>query len=346
MIAVYGLAAFAIAAGMTGWLVGRLARADLLDVPNERSNHERPTPRGAGIAVCAAVALCWGFALLVRDGEPLLGRTADVLLLLGGLALAALSYLDDVRGLPVLPRLAAQAAIVAAVLLATPSVSLTGHLPPAAERLLIGLAWIGLINVYNFMDGIDGVTGAVTIIIGAAAAALLASHGGPPTLAVVLVGACLGFLLYNWRPARIFLGDVGSVPIGFLVGGLLLALARRGEYAAALILPAYYLTDSGLTFLDRLRRGERVWRSHSGHAYQIAVRSGLPHDRVTLSVAAVAAVHAGLAAASTRFPWVSLTAAYLIALGMFLLLRRTASWRRPRRAAGDPRGGAGQGGAE
>lgn len=292
------IVAAAVSCGAT-WLLTLLVRrwllrAAVLDQPNERSSHATATPRGAGLAIVAVLLIVWAA----------LSRSADwpVLALAG--ALAALSWLDDLRGLSPLIRLVGQAAAVL-VGLATldPAPVFQGLLPPLADRALAALAWLWFVNLYNFMDGVDGITGVqtaciglgITLVASTTAHALAAFHGA------ALAGAALGFLLWNWRPARIFLGDVGSVTLGYLVGWLLLGLAARGHWAAALLLPMYYLADASWTLTRRLLRGDRVWQAHRSHFYQRAAPRPEDHPRVAgligaLGIALVACATWSLAA--------------------------------------------------
>jgi UDP-N-acetylmuramyl pentapeptide phosphotransferase/UDP-N-acetylglucosamine-1-phosphate transferase len=144
------------------------------------------------------------------------------------------------------------------------------------------------------MDGIDGIAGSEAVAIGLGL--LLAASGGLmfdfsiAFPAAVIVLATLGFLVWNWAPARIILGDVGSVPLGFMLGFLLRELALRGLWKAALILPLYFLADATLTLLRRLARGERPWQAHREHFYQRAVQRGLSHSAVVLRVIAADAI--------------------------------------------------------
>jgi UDP-N-acetylmuramyl pentapeptide phosphotransferase/UDP-N-acetylglucosamine-1-phosphate transferase len=259
-------------------LIPLLRRRDILDRPNPRSSHEVPTPRGGGIAVVATVLFTW--TVLVAAGAALPRLPA---VLLAALLLAIVSWLDDLYGLPPLPRLVAQAAAVGLGLLAVPG----GPLFLAAAAL----AWLWFINLFNFMDGIDGLAGGEAAMIGAGLALFATLGNGldpaPALLAAAITGAALGFLWWNWSPARIFLGDVGSVPLGYLIGFLLIDLAARGRWRIALILPLYFLADATLTLLRRLRRGAPVWRAHREHFYQRAVAQGLGHSAVVGRVLAV-----------------------------------------------------------
>ncbi|MDP6951158.1 MAG: glycosyltransferase family 4 protein, partial [Alphaproteobacteria bacterium] len=279
------LAAAALAWVATGALLKQLAAKDILDHPNERSSHERPTPRGGGIAVVAVILLGWLLLAAVEIAPwrliwPMVGLSVG---------LALVSWADDLRGLSPLPRFAAQ---LAAVAIALSTVPLGPHFPgPLPLWLALGgaaLAWLWFVNLFNFMDGIDAIAGVEAIAIAAGIGAIAAGLGlvdGTPWLAAVVAGAALGFLPWNRPPARIFLGDVGSVPLGFLLGWLLLSLAAHGAWAAALILPAYFLADATLTLLRRALRGEKPWQAHREHFYQQAVRKGASHGRVSASVA-------------------------------------------------------------
>jgi UDP-N-acetylmuramyl pentapeptide phosphotransferase/UDP-N-acetylglucosamine-1-phosphate transferase len=288
----------------TRMLIPVLRRAAVLDRPNERSSHQIPTPRGGGLAVIGAALAAW--LVLVAAG---LAPASLLAVITGAAALAGISWLDDIRGLRGLSpaiRLGAQCAAVAlGVLLAMPGGAVfQGWLPAPLDRAATALLWVWFVNLYNFMDGIDGIAGSGTasIGIGLALFAVIGVGGvghAPALAAAVLPGAiaaaAIGFLVWNWAPARIFLGDVGSVPLGYLLGFLLLATAAQGHWKIALILPLYFLADATLTLLRRLLRGERVWRPHREHFYQQAVRRGLGHAAVVRRVIAANAVLIGCA---------------------------------------------------
>ena len=160
-----------------------------------------------------------------------------------------------------------------------------GLVPVAVDRVLTWLAWMWVINLFNFMDGIYGLSGAELVSVGAGVRllALIGVVGAESAvLAAVLLGAAGGFLVWNWHPARVFLGDVGSQPLGFLLGWLLILLASAGHWPAAVILPAYYFGDATLTLLWRMVRRELVWRAHREHLYQQTVQAGSPHDAVVV----------------------------------------------------------------
>ena len=268
-------------------LIGMLRRAAMLDRPNKRSLHERPIPRGGGIAVVSAIVLGW-LALIAIGAVPWLLTAA----LLGAVLLAGVSWLDDLYDVPPLARLAVQfVAVLFGLLAITPARAMfQGWLPIWLDLPLTAVVWLWFVNLFNFMDGSDGLAGSEAVMIGIGLALFaLTGAGDDPglaALAAMIAAAALGFLVWNWAPARIFLGDVGSVPLGYLLGFLLLLVASRGHWRIALILPLYFLVDATVTLLRRLLRGERVWQAHREHFYQRAVQRGLGHAYVAMRVIA------------------------------------------------------------
>ncbi len=291
------------ALGLTALVLRELRRRQVLDRPNARSSHRAPIPRGGGWGLLPPVWAAWALAAW-HTGD--LDRVWPVLVAAGLLAL--ISWADDLRAVDALPRLLAQALAVTAGLMALPPEALIfqGLLPLPADRVLAGIGWVWFVNLYNFMDGIDGITGTQTVCVGAGLALVLVAAGIDGPLAaygLALAGASLGFLAWNWRPARVFLGDVGSVTLGYLAGWMLLAAAADGLWLPALILPLYYMVDATLTLLRRLLRGERVWEAHRQHFYQRAVDRGLGHDRVVVAILACNAALLAVALATLWTPW-------------------------------------------
>ncbi|CAA6604909.1 UDP-N-acetylmuramyl pentapeptide phosphotransferase [Rhodospirillaceae bacterium LM-1] len=296
------------------WLI----RQSILDLPNERSSHSAPTPRGGGLAVMAVVLAVWSMLSLQLGAPQELWIVIPSALLLMGL-----SWIDDRRGLSPLIRLAVQAIAVCVGLLALPAGPVfQDWLPWWLDRALAGLAWLWFVNLFNFMDGIDGISGVETIAIGTGVALLVdmaALHPDLQTLALVLVAAALGFLVWNWHPAKIFLGDVGSVPLGFLLGWLLLTLAALGLWAPALLLPAYYLADATITLGKRALRREKIWQAHRSHFYQQAVQAGNSHARVASWIGLTNFLLIGLALLSLENPAPALGGGLLV-IGLLLAL--------------------------
>jgi UDP-N-acetylmuramyl pentapeptide phosphotransferase/UDP-N-acetylglucosamine-1-phosphate transferase len=296
-----------------------------LSPPNARSSHRAPTPQGGGLAVAAATILVSLAAGLASGPESLapLGAVCAA-----AAFLSALGALDDARPLPPLPRLAGHALAAALALTALPE-PLIPALPYWIERVALLLALVWIVNLTNFMDGIDWMT--VAEIVPVTAALLLlgslgALPGGAIALSAALLGATLGFAPWNRPVARLFLGDAGSLPIGLVLGILLIALAGRGHWAAALLLPLYYIGDATATLLLRLARGERPWQAHRDHFYQRALDGGMPIGGILARVAATNLALAALAvvAAWHRSPPVNAAALAAGTLLVALLLRRLA----------------------
>ena len=280
------VAVLAASLAATRLALSLLRRRAILDLPNERSSHSVPTPRGGGIAVMAVVVVGWLAATAMLGGD--MKGIVIVTAIAGGLAL--LSWLDDLRELPAAVRLLGHGAAVALtmILLPAPAPYFGGLLPAPVDGIAAGLIWVWFINLFNFMDGIDGIAGGegTALGLGIAVVAILAGlDSGFAVYGLVLAAAALGFLWWNRPPARIFLGDVGSIPLGYLLGWLLLGLAAAGQPMAAAILPLYYLADATLTLGRRALRGEKVWQAHREHFYQRAVQAGRSHGAVVAVVA-------------------------------------------------------------
>ncbi len=334
-VALFALTAFALSGGLTALLRGILLKRQMLDLPNERSLHTVPVPRGGGLAVMAVVAV--GTALLAFF-PPI--STPLVLIILALLLLVLVSWFDDRKGLGAGLRLIAHLLAASIGCLAfTPEQTLFGgHLPLALDRAVMILGWAWFMNLYNFMDGINGITGTETISIMAGVALLtsLLPSSDPNTLILcgLIAGACGGFLLLNWHPAKIFLGDVGSIPLGFLTGYLLLTLATANQLAAALCVALYYLADSGLTITKRLLRGEKIWQAHRQHFYQRAAQAIGRHDKIVLWImlANLALIDAALVAMIS--PLLGLGLAVIVVALLLGAMQRAA--RPPRTASAAP----------
>lgn len=245
--------------------------------PNARSSHREPTPQGGGIAIVAAIVLVMGGLALLAPAtldDPL--RLAVVLAAAVGLALVGAT--DDIRPIEAVPRLVLQAAAVAVVVSALPDdLRAIPALPWWVERagFLVGGVWF--VNLVNFMDGIDWITVAEVVPMTSALVLFGLMGALPPDatfISMALCGAMIGFAPFNRPAAKLFLGDVGSLPIGLLLAWLLILLAGH-HLAAALLLPLYYLADATLTLLRRLFRAEAITQAHRSHFYQQAVDSKL-----------------------------------------------------------------------
>ncbi len=298
-------------AWLGSYAVVRLApRMGLVHEPNDRSSHGVMVPHGGGLGIVLAGSIA---------GSWLMGETLKISMVVGlALPLALVGLLDDIRHVSAGIRFALQGSVVAALLWLMgplPEMALT-H-PQGGEGLLIGgwllpglLFFAGLwwVNLFNFMDGIDGIAGvqAVSMLGVAAALALFAQpdviHSAVWWLMLCVVSATLGFLLLNWPPARIFMGDVGSTWLAFVIFALALLSIQSGwlSYAAWAILAALFVSDATVTLLTRMARGERWYEAHRSHAYQRlsrrlfiegvldeSARRTMAHRRVTLGVLVV-----------------------------------------------------------
>ena len=320
MLGALAVLSFAITYGVLRLLMAKFGRV-ALDRPNERSLHEQPVPRTGGIAILAGAAVSLAFGV---------GSLWLPLVLAAGLAV--LSFVDDVRGLHTGMRLAthlAAAGVLAWYLLSPMQ-------PLALVLLALGVAWIT--NLYNFMDGSDGLAGGMALIGfgGYALAAALAGHVPLAALDIALAASAGAFLLLNFPPARIFLGDVGSVPLGFLAAALGLAGWRDDVWPLwfPLLVFAPFIGDATLTLLRRLARGERVWRAHREHYYQRLVRMGAGHRGAALTgyalmvVCALAALYARGAAPAVQAAAVGAAAIVLVAAAVWIDVRWARHLRR------------------
>jgi len=242
-----------------------------LDLPNERSLHKTPVPRSGGLALVPATLLAW-FTLPTLPPWPIWAALV---------ALFAVSFIDDARGLPVALRFAchlAAAALVAWALLGDTASTVTLVLA------VVGITW--MINLYNFMDGSDGLAGGMALI-GFGGYGFGAWLSGDALLAGAswtVAGAAAGFLIYNFHPARVFLGDAGSIPLGLLAAALgLLGWVRESwPLWFPVLVFSPFITDATVTLARRLLRAQKIWQAHRDHYYQRLVRCGWGHRRTAL----------------------------------------------------------------
>jgi len=260
----------------------------LADRPNERSLHEVPRPRVGGLGVVLAA-----LPFVAAFGDEPLRIAAGCAALL-----CAVSLADDVRSLPALPRLAAHFAAAGIAV-----VAIAGNAGwPIAVMAAAALAIAWMTDLYNFMDGADGLAGGMAVI-GFGAFALAAGVASPLGIAALaLASASAGFLAWNFPPARVFLGDAGSIPLGFLAGALGLQGVAAGAWPAwfPAVVFAPFVIDASVTVLRRLFRGERVWRAHRSHYYQRLVLAGWSHRRLALWAYGVMAAGVAVAFAAAR----------------------------------------------
>lgn len=288
----------AVVAGTTAWIVARqvmhLARRHgLLDVPGARSSHSVPTPRGGGLGIVIGCSV----AIAILGGCGILGRPLAASLLVGGGTVATVGFLDDRRSLPVgirLPMYLLAAAFAIWYLGGLPRLQVGQVMWEAGAwgslLALIGIVWI--LNLFNFMDGIDGLAASEACFIGIAAAIFCgmdADRVGIGAVALGLAMAAGGFLAWNWPPARLFMGDVGSCYIGYVLACLALADTRLqpAAWQGWILLGGVFVTDATVTLISRIVCGDRLQDAHRGHAYQRLSRHWRSHRAVTMSVIGV-----------------------------------------------------------
>lgn len=269
-----------------------LTRHGLMDLPNARSSHAVPVPRGGGVGIVLAFqsAVAW---ILVSCAIP--GRLAWALIG-GGLAIAIVGILDDRFRLPRWPRLAVHSLAAAWAVWCLDAIqpaqlSNNGELSGWVRRCAAFAALIWLTNLFNFMDGIDGLAGMEAVCVSGLGAVLLLRDGLPneAQLSLMLSAASLGFLVWNWPPAKIFMGDVGSGFLGFTLGTLALSSSKTNPELIWpwMILLAAFIVDATVTLLRRIFSRARWYEAHCSHAYQHAAQICGSHARVTLAVAAM-----------------------------------------------------------
>ncbi|OZB60752.1 MAG: glycosyl transferase family 4 [Lysobacterales bacterium 14-68-21] len=272
------LLSFVVALVVVRAAIAYAHRRGMLDQPGQRRSHTIPTPRGGGIGIVLATLL--GLPIVAMDIAPDGYRLTIAAIWLGLLLVAWTGWWDDHRPLPVAPRLVAQAAGTGLVVLAMWASGEGGWWLP-----LLLLAGIGSINLHNFMDGIDGLLAqqAVFVMAGLAAMALALDEVTLAAVALMVGSATAGFWVYNRPPARIFMGDVGSGALGFLVFALGAALWRvdAATFWPTATVCSAFLTDAGMTLLVRVWRGRRWYSAHREHLYQWLVRGGRTHGMVS-----------------------------------------------------------------
>lgn len=314
--------AFAISAGLLAWLL-RSGRAHrwALDQPNHRSLHSEPTPRVGGLGIVTGVLLT----------TAMLGQWLLTGLLL---LLALVSWLDDRGHVPIPVRLCAQfLAIIIWIAVQVPEGWLLGI------AAVFALVW--MTNLYNFMDGSDGLAGGMAVFgFGAfGMAAWLTSDGTLALLAFSVAAPALGFLCFNFPPARIFMGDAGSVPLGFLAGSIGLTGWMHGTWPIwfPLLVFSPFLMDASATLLKRILRRERFWTAHHDHYYQRLIRLGWSHRRLALAEYALMAACGGSALALMHADLVIKIAGLLVWIAVYsgLMLLIDHCWANSRVSHGD-----------
>jgi Fuc2NAc and GlcNAc transferase len=284
---------FVLACSLTAlglWLFLRMQpRLGLIDVPNERSSHTRPVPRGGGVVIVLV-------ALSIYSLGGFVGSEPSNAFIVAALMIAAISLVDDIRSIPFIPRLIVHIIFATIIVWETggfssiglPGIEVTlrfGVLGPIISVLFI----VWTLNAYNFMDGIDGILGIQGLVAGTAFAVFGMMYGSVASalLGTAVAGCCLGFLIYNWQPARVFCGDVGSTFLGFAFACAPLFDTSRSDFESgalsfAVMFSFLFLFDTVYTRILLVVRGGKFWRPHREHLYQQIVHAGVPHAKVAL----------------------------------------------------------------
>ena len=315
---IIALAAFIASVTATKAMIPWLAKQGAVATENERTMHAGAIPKGGGLPLLlSALAAMTALTPVIALPLPAIA---------GAAILALVSWRDDVKPVAAPLRFATHIAAASLFVFALPDEArvLQGLLPFALDRLVTVIALTWMINLFNFMDGINGIAGAetVAIAIGYVLIGLLtmttASSLPDMQLALALLGATAGFLVWNCRErALVFLGDVGSVPLGFLMGVLSIDLAVEGHWAAALILPAVFFADAKITLIKRVLKGEKPWEPHKTHFYQRAAAALGSHLAVVWRLTVANALLIAAALWSLSSPWLALTAAAAV-VGLLL----------------------------
>ena len=277
---------FGLAVVLTAILIWQLNKNNVMDIPNERSSHVTPTPRGGGIGIIMAILVGWLLDRILTD--TLNGN--EIIILAASVGLAFICFIDDLRGISAFLKLIFQ---IICILPGLIFLFETGGLfrewmGPEFDIVVTGFIWLWFINLFNFMDGIDGITGSQVMILGfgiavfAATGIITAQVLGP---SIVFLAAAMGFLVWNWSPAKVFLGDVGSIPLGYLIGWCLISIQTETttpltSLIIIAILPGYYLADASITLGIRILRGNNPLEAHKNHFYQRASQNGASHASI------------------------------------------------------------------
>ncbi|MFV9881023.1 MAG: glycosyltransferase family 4 protein [Rickettsiales endosymbiont of Dermacentor nuttalli] len=266
-------------------MIQLMPRLKIMAIPEARSNHTLPTPVGGGIAIILSTIIGISTISLVTQIDLYV-----IQIIILSLPLVLISFIDDVKNIGITIRLILHITVSVCAIMLIPSHNLifNGLFPYALDRCIASLFLAWFINCYNFMDGIDGMAGCETIHI---SISILLINLITNTLSlsfnyltIFIMLSSFGFLVWNWQPARIFMGDTGSITLGFILGYTLMYLASKGLYLEAIIIPIYYILDAGITMAKRLINKQNIFRAHSEHFYQQAVRRGLSHAAVVKKV--------------------------------------------------------------
>lgn len=318
---IIALISYAISYEHNKMLINLLSRMSVIDVPNERSNHTIPKPRGGGLSIIISLMITAFACSFLFNVEYVIIKP----ILITTFVLSLIFFIDDIRSLSAKARFVIQAlSCVIGVYYLPQETQLFPFMPVWFENILFFIALLWFTNLYNFMDGIDGISACETIFIATSIVCFAFYIHLPLELCYIpfiLIFATFAFLYFNWSPSQIFMGDTGSIAIGFLLGWLLLYIAKIGYLYFALIIPSYYLMDATVTILTRLVQGKKIWQAHSEHYYQKAVRGGQSHLKVVIKISLFNLFLAITACIYVIFPEKGLILQLLTLLMTFVMLK-------------------------
>ncbi|WP_417905214.1 UDP-phosphate alpha-N-acetylglucosaminyltransferase [Candidatus Tisiphia endosymbiont of Micropterix aruncella] len=315
------LLSFIATSFLTWLLISSLPSFGVVDIPDPRRVHSRITPRGGGLAIVIVVII----ALIAYEyfGAKTLINSIKIVPLL--LIISTISFLDDLISIPIFVRLIFHiiCSTIAIFLFLSPAVLFHHELPLYIDFVLSIIGLIVFLNIYNFLDGIDGISGAESIhlsitilILCYLKSDIIININFIIMLNIIILACSIGFLIFNWHPAKIFLGDVGSISLGFLLGLCLLLISASSVhlFVASSIASLYYLADGGLTILIRLVNKEKIWQPHLKHFFQKAVRNGKSHREVVSRIIICNILLMILSIISLYFPLLSIIFAILVVM--------------------------------
>ncbi|MFP3018440.1 MAG: UDP-phosphate alpha-N-acetylglucosaminyltransferase [Candidatus Tisiphia sp.] len=315
------LLSFIATSFLTWLLISSLPSFGVVDIPDPRRVHSRITPRGGGLAIVIVVIIAL-IAYEYFSTKTLINSIKIVPLLL---IISTISFLDDLISIPIFVRLIFHiiCSTIAIFLFLSPVVLFHHELPLYIDFVLSIIGLIVFLNIYNFLDGIDGISGAESIhlsitilILCYLKSDIIININFIIVLNIIILACSIGFLIFNWHPAKIFLGDVGSISLGFLLGLCLLLISASSVhlFVASSIASLYYLADGGLTILIRLINKEKIWQPHLKHFFQKAVRNGKSHKEVVSRIIICNILLMVLSIISLYFPLLSIIFAILVVM--------------------------------
>ncbi len=320
-LAILGIIALITSLVITKLLINVMPKFGIVDIPSKRRAHNKITPRGGGFAFVLIYSI-----LLPAFEYFVVGSIEDSIIVLQiFIPISVVSFWDDVSHVMIPLRLIIHilCSCLAIMWLVHPSPILHYEIPVYLDLAIGTFALLTFLNIYNFMDGIDGITvsqslhySATILLLCFVRYDLIPNVDMVVVTAVIIGGWSLGFIYFNWQPAKIFLGDVGSISLGFLIGICLLTIASASAklFAACVIASLYYIADGGMTILIRIVKGEKIWEPHLQHFFQKSIKNGKSHKRTVKRIMKCNILLMLLAVQSLYYPVISIIGATLVVM--------------------------------